>query len=124
MGKVFFDQMIKHERIKRGMTQKQLAEKCGMADSAIRKYESGKVTPTFKTLDRIAQGLGGTVGSIFGYWDHKPTMDEVMQWQGVPNDSRLEYFFNKLNDEGKQVAVERLAELATIPKYRKQEEEE
>ena len=122
MGTVFIDKMIKYERTKRGMTQKQLAEKCGMADSAIRKYESGKVTPTIKTLDRIAHGLGGTVGSIFGLYDHEPTLDEVMEWRGIPADSRLLFFYNKLNDEGQQVAVDRIAELATIPKYQKENE--
>ena len=33
---------IRKTRIEKGMTQKQVAEKCDMADSAIRKYESGK----------------------------------------------------------------------------------
>ena len=36
-------QRIKDRRISLGMTQKQLGELCGMADSAIRKYESGKI---------------------------------------------------------------------------------
>jgi len=44
-------------RLERKMTQKQLAEKAGMADSAIRKYESGRITPKFETLNRIAAAL-------------------------------------------------------------------
>ena len=44
-------------RIENKMTQNQLAEKAGMADSAIRKYESGRVTPKFDTLNRIAAAL-------------------------------------------------------------------
>lgn len=45
-------------RLERGLTQKQVADSCGMADSAIRKYESGKVTPKYEMLQRIAAALG------------------------------------------------------------------
>ena len=49
---------IKKLRLERGLTQKQVADSCGMADSAIRKYESGKVTPKYEMLQRIAAALG------------------------------------------------------------------
>ncbi len=48
---------IKFFRQKRGMTQKQVAELCGMADSAIRKYESGKIIPKSGTIKKIATAL-------------------------------------------------------------------
>ena len=48
---------IRFIRLEKGMTQKQVAEKCGMADSAIRKYESGTQTPKIETLRRIATAL-------------------------------------------------------------------
>lgn len=48
---------IRLARRSRGLTQKEVADKCGMADSAIRKYESGKVIPKVKTLLRIAEAL-------------------------------------------------------------------
>lgn len=48
---------IKLARIKKGATQKEIAQKCGMADSAIRKYESGKITPKLETLKKIAVAL-------------------------------------------------------------------
>ena len=43
-------EMLKKARIDAGLTQKQLAEKCEMADSAIRKYESGRIVPKIKTI--------------------------------------------------------------------------
>ena len=49
---------IRAIRMKRGQTQKQLGDLCGMADSAIRRYESGRGNPTEKTLQRIAAALG------------------------------------------------------------------
>lgn len=48
---------IKRLRIKRGLTQKQLGEMCGMADSAIRKYESGKVKPKIEAIKKLASAL-------------------------------------------------------------------
>ena len=49
---------IRTIRKEKGMTQKQLADMCKMADSAIRKYESGQVVPKTEMLKRIANALG------------------------------------------------------------------
>ena len=49
---------IRERRKALGYTQKQLGKLCGgMADSAIRKYESGKITPKRSTLVKIAHAL-------------------------------------------------------------------
>ena len=55
---------IKKARTDAKMTQKELAEKCGMADSAIRKYESGKVTPKLDTIAKIARAMGLYAGDL------------------------------------------------------------
>ena len=57
-------ELLKKARLDAGMTQKELAEKCGMADSAIRKYESGKVIPKIETRKRIATALNITTGDL------------------------------------------------------------
>lgn len=49
---------IRAIRTERGLTQKELGELCGMADSAIRRYESNRGNPTQKTLLKIAKALG------------------------------------------------------------------
>lgn len=48
---------IRYFRKQKAMTQKQVADACGMADSAIRKYESGTQVPKIETLQRIANAL-------------------------------------------------------------------
>lgn len=48
---------IRAVRKKMGLTQKQLADRCGMADSAIRKYESGRINPKLETIQRIATAM-------------------------------------------------------------------
>lgn len=50
-----------------GMTQKQVAIACGMADSAIRKYESGIQKPKVETIERLAVALGVTPTYLIGY---------------------------------------------------------
>lgn len=44
-------------RQKTGMTQKQLAEKTGIAQSDISKFETGGGNPSLKTLQRLAAGM-------------------------------------------------------------------
>lgn len=51
-------EIIKRMRIEKGLTQKQLGHLCGMADSAIRRYENGRANPKNETLQKIASGLG------------------------------------------------------------------
>ncbi len=41
-----------------GMTQKELAEKTGIAQGDISKLESGNANPSLKTLQRLAEGMG------------------------------------------------------------------
>ena len=45
-------------RTKRGLTQKELAEKIGTKQSAIARLESGDVNPSFDFLQKITSALG------------------------------------------------------------------
>lgn len=56
---------IKKERLRVGMTQKQLGEQCGIAEQTIRRYELGLLNPKFETLSKIAQPLGIPVFSFY-----------------------------------------------------------
>lgn len=48
---------IKKFRLEKEMTQKELGEKSGLADSAIRRYELGGANPKFETIIKIAKAL-------------------------------------------------------------------
>ena len=61
-----YGQRMKAIRKEKGLTQKQVANGCGMADSAIRKYESGLITPKLETLQRIAEALGVPILDLLG----------------------------------------------------------
>ena len=60
---------IKEFRKKRGLTQKQLGSRCGIADSNIRKYESGIQRPKIETLRKIADALNTIVIENNGQFD-------------------------------------------------------
>ena len=60
--------MIKKIRKEKGLTQKQLGDLCGIADSNIRKYENGKQFPKMETLQKIADALGVNLGDLIDDW--------------------------------------------------------
>ena len=64
---------IKQARLDHGMTQMQLAERCNprLADSAIRKYESGRVIPKQAMLERIAHAMGMSGLELTHYNDER-----------------------------------------------------
>ena len=49
---------ILEQRNKKGVTQKQLAEKMGTKQSAIARFESGNSNPTLSFLKRLSEALG------------------------------------------------------------------
>ena len=48
-----------HElREKRGLSQRELAERLGTTQSAVARLEAGNVSPSLPTLDKVADALG------------------------------------------------------------------
>jgi len=45
-------------RNKRGMSQRKLAQKIGITQSALARFETGRVNPTLSFLQKITSGLG------------------------------------------------------------------
>ena len=45
-------------RIEKKLTQKQLADKLGIAQSALARFESGRTNPTLSFLQKVTSGLG------------------------------------------------------------------
>jgi predicted transcriptional regulator len=48
-------------RDKKGLSQRELAERVGTTQSAIARLEAGSVSPSLPTLDKIAHALGAEV---------------------------------------------------------------
>jgi transcriptional regulator with XRE-family HTH domain len=56
---------VKHGRMVRGITLKQLADEAECSESLLSKIENDKAMPSFSTLHRIAAALGTNVGVLF-----------------------------------------------------------
>lgn len=115
-------------RIENKMTQKQLAEKAGMADSAIRKYESGRVTPKFDTLNRIAAALDVPWTTLYPDGEtlpgtEKPTPEQMAEPLNSPQSrvlsEQLLQDLAALNAKGQAEAAKRVHELTFLPEYQK-----
>lgn len=52
-------------RLKKGMTQKEVAEKLGTKQSAIARLESGKINPSLEFLQKMASVMGSKLSISF-----------------------------------------------------------
>ncbi len=53
--------MIMERRIKKGITQKELAQMVGTKQSAISRFESGEYNPTISFIDKLANALDAKI---------------------------------------------------------------
>ena len=119
--------MIRKYRTEKGLTQKKLGELCGIADSNIRKYESGNQNPKIETLQKIADALDIPVnrllaGKIISRDELKEKLSEYGLTHLVPDTEEERTVLencNKLNETGKKEAAKRVEELTHLEKYTK-----
>lgn len=55
---------LKQIRIRKGLTQSELASKCGVTQQAISQYESGYREPNLEMLKKLASALECTVDEL------------------------------------------------------------
>jgi len=118
---------IKEIRKQKGLTQKQLGDLCGMADSAIRRYENGNANPKIETLKKIAAALEVPVSllddTLSFMEDMETTKSRKILAYTVINElynrrkQDLLNAFEKLNSKGQIESVKRVQELTEIPRY-------
>lgn len=119
---------LKQARLNAGLTQKQLGEKCGMADSAIRKYESGKIKPKIETLKKIALALNVSVIDLADFDTATEILaDDINQismryGQETPQYYRMVEAFSTLNHTGAEKAAVAVEDLAKVPEYRREDD--
>jgi transcriptional regulator with XRE-family HTH domain len=56
---------LKHTRLLKGLTLRQLAEAAGCSESLLSKIENGRANPSLKMLHRVAIALGMPVAGLF-----------------------------------------------------------
>ena len=71
---------IKARRKELGLTQEKLAEKISTASTYIAMIESGKRTPSFKMIERIAENLKVDASELFSTKGHPlETISEIQE---------------------------------------------
>lgn len=121
-----FSENLKKARKAAGMKQIELSEKAGISVNAVRLYEAGKTVPNLDTLAKLARAMGLYASDLIDddQWKNVP-MGPGDAWtaestpQQNKQEARLLQHFRTLNDDGQTVAVDRVEELAQIPKYQR-----
>ena len=80
--------LIYELRSRKGLTQKELAEKCNVSDKAVSKWERGDGCPDVSVLPKLAEVFGVEVESIMN--------GEIPFSQDVNGKKIVEYFDSKL----------------------------
>ena len=120
---------IRERRKVIGYTQKELAEKSGIATVSVQQYERGVRQPRLEQLRRIALALDTTVSELVepGYWSTVSKEEAAEAWGGSSAQSetvsvpqrRISATLEQLSPAG-QVKVADYAE-DILPRYRAQE---
>lgn len=128
---------IKEIRQQKGLTQKQLGDMCGMYESQIRKYETGKANPKIETLQKIADALDVYIGKLDDKWgtDILNNKEDYIKFRKQLSDyeadvqkkadkeeQKLIENYWKLNKVGRKEAQKRVEELTEVPRYIYQED--
>lgn len=66
---VVFGHHLRELRLARGLTQAQVAERCGTMVPVISNLERGMTVPTLSTLIHLANALECTLGKLVGVFD-------------------------------------------------------
>lgn len=129
-------ELIRKARKKAGLTQAQLAEKLNIPYQSISQWERGLRRPKLDTLYKISAALGTNVESLYtdnereiSFWadvegwtracDHYDHKTSGFDYAFSATEKNLILAFSSLNDEGQEKAVERVQELAEIPRYQR-----
>ena len=132
-------QQLKKHRSAKKLTQAELAEKVGCATITIRQYENDSRTPGLGMLQKLAYALGVRMEDLTGLEtfdtgaDFDKRRKELLSQAQTAGDSAdslaiinttdlracICNVLDQLNEEGQKKAAERVAELAEVPKYRK-----
>lgn len=122
---------IKRLRKAANLTQKQFAKKLGVSVDTIQQYESGKRVPQINMIEKISDSLNIESIELFTgkpqeKLDREAEQEVQKAWEDLEEVfwgefSEILFYYKKLNDHGKSIAVERVAELSKIPDYQKKQ---
>lgn len=76
---------VRSARDAAGLTQQQVAEKTGIDDSSISKFENGQTEPRLGQLEKLSEAYHLPLGYFFG---QSQPGDQVVRWRKQPSDTK------------------------------------
>ncbi len=90
-------ELIRSARLRAGYSQKELAQRLGMASSSIARWETDTVEPGFSTLRRVLQACGFDIPPVLVPYERDPERDaQVQELQGLSAQERMERLLARL----------------------------
>ena len=98
---------IRECRKDKKLSQKQLGERCGIAEPTIRRYELGKLNPKAETLERIANALEVPVSDLLRHKAHTSYVTPIVPgpMENDPNMAELCFRNGEANMKEKVIAL-------------------
>lgn len=108
---------IKSLRIKKGMTQQELAEKSNISRVSVGNYERGDRVPNIEVISNIANALGVTVNELTGVEETIPkkyielllqegkTLEEISKEKGLSTEALNNILHNPWKVTGEEISL-------------------
>ena len=90
-----FGTVLRKVRKSRGVTQVQLAEKLGVTQATIARYEKGIMTPEVRRIAQVAKVLGVSVQELFEEKEVRP-IPQSTRAHGNSRKAKMQELFEKL----------------------------
>ena len=123
------ENLIKHWRLERALSQEKVARLSNISVSSLRKYENGERRPKIETLMRIAEVLDVDASDLIkNDMISDEELKKMRQAVGLPpeevNPDNLIAYFNELNAQAQILGYQYIKDLGKIPGYLKYAPEE
>lgn len=116
---------IRQARKRAGLTQKQLAEKSGVATITLQQYERGVREPKLDTIAKIARAMNLFASDLISdQWQNVDmTFTDTTERYGqeTPQYYRMVEAFSTLNHTGAEKAAAAVEDLSKVPEYRRED---
>lgn len=117
---------IRQARKKAGLTQRQLAEKSGVAAITLQQYERGVREPKLDTIAKIARAMNLFASDLISgdQWQNVDmTFTDTTERYGqeTPQYYRMIEAFSTLNHTGAEKAAVAVEDLSKVPEYRRED---
>ena len=104
------------------LSQRELAEKINVHQTAVSQWETERTAPSFDALCTMGELFDVTPMYLMGTSaerGHFPNIDDADSVDTTTPLGRISAALDKLNSDGQEKAAERIEELTEIPKYQR-----